>query len=336
MTRQTKAEINNEIARLVEKKTQQKSQAKELAKILTRKYKKISSRWGKWYEIRKLVDKLKTLEPPHEWKLLKDEFERKNQEKRQVFVLTRSQADKMRNPGPDDYKDPLVRRVIRVLYQTGRRISEILETPFKVREGSLYYVPFKKGSETYEKINSLIDTTPQEVYDEIMDIRKGITIKSNFIKKLSRQLKQTIGDDMYPHKIRNLYAEDLIQRNNLKQGQTTPFIQSILNHSTTASAHRYDYLKVVETPDVGPIETPEEIPDPPIEVVEEKTPEPPVEVDETPEEKTPEPPVDIDSEYLRPSLDFPEKMVCLRCRVLLNTNKKTLTRHLKGLKHRHS
>lgn len=134
-----------------------------------------------------------------------------------------------------------------VLLNTGRRVSEILENPYKVKNNELYIILNKKKDRVFAKIEILLDNDANKTASlikrirEIIDGRPFKKMASNFGYYMA-SFRFENGDSLSPHSLRGIYAKYIYKfrnPNHLSQGM---LIDSVLNQGQVGSSKNYDYI----------------------------------------------------------------------------------------------
>ena len=219
--------------------------------ILTDLYPSITTRCVVFYRLRKQVG-LDDVSAPKEWMTLKNAVENEKLKNRDVITINQDDITTIINPTYADFGD--LQDLVKLLYQTGRRFSEVLEGDFKVDNEKLLYIPLKNPSRDYQEIKYLIDTTPELVMERLNVLRGLLQGRNtNSINQLlNRRLKQ-LNKNITPHTLRSFYVETLKTRNNINKGVAPAFTGEILNHKGESSTSRYNFT-TIETPVTKPID----------------------------------------------------------------------------------
>ena len=263
----------------------------EFIQDLTNRYPNILTRWTNFYIMRKGFPELQDKSPPDEWKAEKATVETLSQMDRQPINLTAEEVKQIINPSFARFGDYAY--IVQLMNASGRRISEIINTPFKIEDGLLHYIPKKKVRSTeYHPINFLIDMTPEQFMTLLNETRELFKTNNlnNITRQLNRRLKK-INPELTTHSLRSIYTQRLVKVHN--PSNITQFVAGVLNHDNTLSAHRYNFLKLEE------------------------------------DEKTEEP---VEEPDIKPS-EIPGKLMCLKCKSIFKDTPTAYRKHIQSKRH---
>ena len=143
----------------------------------------------------------------------------------------------------DNFNQIALSQLFSVLSSTGRRLIEVLENEWEIRDdGFLFYEVAKRKEKTFGCIKESIYLDFPEILKKIIKVKEFFKDRTTaYVSNLSNiALKEFTGFKSL-HLLRSGYAQYFTLK--LEQGEKLPHIKQLLCHSGAGSANRYNYLK---------------------------------------------------------------------------------------------